>query len=225
MAKKEAHAQALKMFIESKGKTPLQAIAKAVGVSSVSVSRWHQKENWKEQIGTLKAAPAVTEKEKVAPIKAAPAVKKRKSAESVVIRKKGLFDQAVKIFNESGGKISNVALAKQLDINSTSIARWKKMPQWSQAVVVTVSPEAVETTSPPEVAPPPLEVVSAPQAAEFDVETITSLQDLITLNERLRAMLNRDFLTAAEIEHLSNAKLSLLESAEVYLGIVKGEGE
>jgi len=46
-----------------------------------------------------------------------------------------------------------------------------------------------------------------------------------SLNERLRSMLQRDFLTAPEIEHLSKAKRSLLEAAEVHLGILKGKEE
>jgi hypothetical protein len=206
MAKKEAHAQGLKMFIESGGKTPLKAIAEAVGVSFFSVRRWHKIENWKEKI------------------KGPPAGEKRKHVEGVGIRKKDLFDQAVKIFNESGGKISNVELGKKLGISGTTIANWKKIPQWSEAVAVAVSLKTSEVAPPCEIAPAP-EVAPPPEKAAMDLELITSLQDLVALNERLRGMLQRDFLSAEDIEHLSNAKLILLEAAEVYLGIVKGKDE
>jgi uncharacterized protein YjcR len=204
MAKKEAHAQALKMFLDSKGKIPLKAIAEAVGVSSFSVGRWHKTENWRG---------------KVEPIKG-----KRRKVEGVVIRKKDVFNQAVKIFNESGGNISNVKLGKQLRVSTMTIAKWKKMPEWSQAAQVKAGPEPSEAHPPAQIVPPP-EVAPPPQTTAVDLESVTSLQDLLTLNERLGSMLERDFLTASEIEHLSNAKLSLLEAAEVYLGIVKDKGE
>ncbi len=197
MAKKEAHDQALKMFIKSKGKTTLKAIAEAVGVNSLTVGRWNKKEDWRGKIDTIKAAPTG---------------KQRKPVEVVVIRKKGLFDQAVKVYQESGRKISNVDLGKQLNVSATTIAKWKKMPQWSQAAPTTV------TRTPASVKP-------SAQSAAIDIESITSLEDLVVLNERLRSMLQRDCLTAAEIEHLSDAKLSLLEAAEVYLGIVKDPRE
>ena len=213
MAKQEAHAQALKMYIDSKGKTPLKAIAEAAGVSPFSVGRWHKIENWKGKIGAVKAAPTG---------------KGRKRVEGVVIRKKDAFDQAVKLFQESGGRISNVELGKRLKVSGTTIANWKKMPQWGQGAAVTVSPEPVEVAPPPQAAlppevAPPSEMAPPAQSAAVDIEAITALQDLVTLNERLRSVLERDFLTAAEIEYLSNAKLALLEAAEVYLGIVKGK--
>jgi hypothetical protein len=197
MAKKEAHDQALKMFIKSKGKTTLKAIAEAVGVNSLTVGRWYKKKDWNGKIDTIKAAPTT---------------EKQKPVEGVVIRKKGLFDEAVKLFQESGRKISNVELGKQLNVSVTTITKWKKMPQWIQAAPTTVT----RTPAP---------VVFPAQSAGVDIESITSLEDLAALNERLRSMLQRDFLTAAEIEHLSNAKLSLLEAAEVYLGIVKNTGD
>jgi uncharacterized protein YjcR len=215
MAKKEAHAQALKMFIDSKGKTSLTAIAEAVRVSANSVARWHKTENWKA---------------KIEPVKAAPTGKRRKRVEGVVIRKRDLFDQAAKIFQESGGKISNVELGKKVKVSTVTIASWKKMPQWSQAAAVTVSPGPVEVVPPPQAAPPPevvhpTEVAPPAPSAAVDIEAITCPQDLVALNQRLRLMLQRDFLTVAEIEHLANAKLTLLEAADVYLGIVKGTGE
>jgi transposase len=233
MAKKEAHAQALKMFIESKGKTPLKAIAKAVEVSPFSVGRWHKQENWKGKIGEGKEAPAAPQGEKVeeakpAPrarrkgsleeAKAAPTIKRRKRAEGIVIRKKDLFDQAVQMFQKSGGKVSNLELSKKLKISAATIAKWKKMPEWSQGAAVTASPE------PSKAAPPP-QAVPRPEAAAVDVEAITAPQDLILLNQKVRSMLEREHLTAGELVELSEAKLTLLEAAEVFLGIVKGTRE
>jgi hypothetical protein len=206
MAKKEAHAQALKMFIESGGKTPLKGIAEAVGVSFFSVRRWCKTENWKEKIKEL------------------PAGEEQKRVEGVGIRRKDLLIQAVKIFNGSGGKISNAELGKKLGVTGTTIANWKKMSQWGKAVAVAVSPKTSEVAPPPEIAPAP-EAAPPPEKAATDLELITSFQDLVALNDRLRGMLQRDFVTAEDIEHLSNAKLILLEAAHVYLGIVKGKDE
>jgi hypothetical protein len=109
-------------------------------------------------------------------------------------------------------------------VKGTTIANWKKMPQWSEAAVVGDSLEPSEVAPPPQIAPP-TEAAPPPEKATVDLESITSIQDLVALSERLRAMLQRDFLTPDEIEHLSNAKPILLEAAEVYLEIVKGKEE
>jgi hypothetical protein len=99
------------------------------------------------------------------------------SRERCSLLKKDLFDQAVKIFNESGGKISNVELGKKLGISATTIANWKKMSQWSEAAGVSVNPEPSKVAPPSQIAPAS-EVAPTPQAA-VNLEPIISLQDLV----------------------------------------------
>jgi hypothetical protein len=197
MAKTEAQAEALKLFIESQGRTPLKAIADAVGVSYFSVRRWYKAQDWKERMEAVKEAPIV---------------KKRKRAEEVVTPKKDVVDKA-----ERPPQVAPVPEAASVPVGPEPS---EEAPQ----VDVTVIPEPTETTTPAQIAPT-LEIAPITQSATVDIEAITSLQDLVTLNERLRSILDRNFLTAAEIEHLSNAKLTLLEAAEVYLGIVKSKRE
>jgi hypothetical protein len=194
MAKTEAQAEALRLFIESQGKTPLKAIADAIGVSYFSVRRWYKAQDWKERMEAAKEAPIV---------------KKRKRAEGVVTSKKDVVDKA-----ERPAQVAPVHEEASVPVSPEPS---KEAPQ----VEVTVIPEPSEATPPAQI-DPVHDVAPITQSATVDIEAITSLQDLLTLNERLRSMLERNFLTAAEIEHLSNAKLTLLEAAEVYLGIVKG---
>jgi uncharacterized protein YjcR len=200
MIKNELYDRALEIFMESKGDISLKAIAKSVGVSPTTVARWCRNENWK-----IKAAKAFPTTE-------------RPKGEWIVVRKKALFEKAVKMFKDSGGKISNGELGRQLKVTKKTIAEWKKTAQWKQAVARTVVVEPSSMKPLARVALPSKEPHPS-QAEVGDLGPILSYQDLIALNERLRSMLGREFLTAAEIEQLSNAKLSLLKAAEAYLGI------
>jgi uncharacterized protein YjcR len=193
MVKKEAHDKALEMYLKAGGKITIKAIADAVGATPLTVGRWQKKDNWK------------------AKLEATPAVKKRKPREGFVFRKKDVFEKAVKIFQASGGKISNLELSKKAKTSPATIAKWKKMPEWA---ALPATPEPVKEAAVPQELP-------RREIAAVSIEAIVAPQDLVMLNERLRAMLNREYLTSGDLENLANAKLALLEAADVYLGILE----
>jgi len=109
--------------------------------------------------------------------------------------------------------MSNVQLSKESGVSAATIAKWKKMPQWDEAVSVPAMPEPAKVEAALEPA--------KPQVSKIDLDAVIAPQDLITLNERLRSMLAREYLTSADLEHLSNAKLSLLEAAGVLMGVLE----
>jgi hypothetical protein len=121
-----------------------------------------------------------------------------------------VFEKAVKIFRESGGSISNADLSKQVNVSPQTVANWKKTPEWSKTDVKEVVPEPVKAA------------VSRPAV---DLDAIMAPQDLVALNEKLRLMLNREYLTSEDLENLAHAKLALLEAADFYLGISRCAGE
>lgn len=198
MVKKEAHDKALDMFLKSEGKAKIKAIADAAGVIPLTVGRWQKKENWKAKLEDSKAAPPV---------------KKRKPKEGG-IRKKDVFDKAVKMFQASGGTISNLGLSKKAKTSPATIAKWKKMPEWNQVASAPATSEPVKEAAVSQELP-------NREIAAVSIEAIIAPQDLVALNERLRSMLNREYLTTEDLEHLSNAKLTLLEAATMYLGIIQ----
>jgi uncharacterized protein YjcR len=218
MVKKEAHEKALAMYLKAGGKIKNVDLGKAVGVNPITIGQWIKKDNWKAKLEEVKAAPA-------------PAVKKRKPRESIIL-KKDAFHKAVRIFQESGSSISNAELGKKVKVSPQTIANWKKMPEWGQVAPVTARAVPIkEVQIPQEVqisqeasrieAAPVAQETPKPEMPKANVAAVIASQDLIALNERLRSMLDREYLTAADLEHLSNAKLSLLEAADVYLGIIQ----
>ncbi len=163
-----------------------------------------KKGNWKAKLEEVEAAPAA-------------AAKKRKPREAEGIRKRDVFDKAAQIFHESGGTISTVQLGKKVKVSAQTIANWKKMPEWNQAAPVPAKAKLAEAV-------PVAQEMPKLKMPEVNVAAVIAAQDLIALNERLRSMLDREYLTAADLEHLSNAKLSLLEAADVYLAIIQDSG-
>jgi uncharacterized protein YjcR len=201
MVKKEAHDKALAMYLKAGGKVTVKAIADAVGATPLTVGRWQKKDNWEAKLAEKKSTPPA---------------RKRKPREGVVLRKKDVFDKAVKIFQESGGTISNVELSKKAKVAPATVAKWKKMAEWHQAAPVSVTPEPVKEAA-------VAQEVPRREITAVNIEAIVAPQDLVALNERLRSMLNREYLTTEDLEHLSNAKLTLLEAADVYLGMLEEE--
>jgi uncharacterized protein YjcR len=93
------------------------------------IGAWIKKENWS---GQLSGEP-VQETEKPKKVKT---VKAKVQKEEIVtrkgvIRQQEKFDEALKMFKESGGKISNSALARNVGVNVNTISKWRKMPEWS----------------------------------------------------------------------------------------------
>lgn len=202
MVKHEGHDKALDMYLKAGGNINIKAIAKAVGANPLTVGRWKKKDNWDAKLKEVIAAPAVSEK-------------KPRGARGIF--KKDVFDKAVRIFSESGGTISNVQLGKESGVSTTTIAEWKNRPEWNEAVSVPVVSEPERPKSLPE--------PSKPVVTRINLGAVIAPQDLMALNERLRSMLQREYLTSADLEHLSNAKLSLLEAAGVYMGLLEDVGE
>ena len=105
--KKEARVDALKVFLKSKGKINNKQIAERVGVNPLTVGRWKREDNWQEKL-----------EEKLAePVREVPPA-------TEVVRKKAQHDQALQLFLESGGRITNKEMAKTVRVSPATIAKW-----------------------------------------------------------------------------------------------------
>jgi len=150
--KQEQHDKALEEYLKSEGKISNVDLAKKVGVTPLTIGRW--KKNWKTTLGGRKG-------KKVTPEPAAQealAAKKTKPKSQAVtgrgMRKQEAYDKARAVFEKSGGKIGNTALAKEVSVSLATIAAWKKRPDWKitekreEIVVEKVVKEAVEVPRP-----------------------------------------------------------------------------
>lgn len=50
------------------------------------------------------------------------------------MRKPEVFEQALKIYTEARGNITNTEIAKACGVTMATVAKWKKMPQWKTPV-------------------------------------------------------------------------------------------
>lgn len=125
--KKEARAQAEKLFIKAKGKATNREIAKAVGVNALTIGRWKRESDWEGKLKAAEPTPA-------------------KSAEGAV-RKKEARDKAEKLYMESRGAITNKELAIRVGVSPATVSKWKEQHGWAEQL------ETAEEEAAPEAAP------------------------------------------------------------------------
>jgi transposase len=110
--KKEARAQAEKMFMKAGGKITNRDIAKAVKVNALTVGRWKQEDRWGAK---LKGGGS--------PIGTG-------AASGTIVRKKAARDKALSIYIEAEGNITNKELAKRTGVSPATVSKWKEQDKW-----------------------------------------------------------------------------------------------
>ncbi len=188
--KKEARIQAEKMFLKAGGKVTNREIAKATKVNALTIGRWKRENNWEAKLkGEEQEEPKET---------------------GGVIRKKAARDRAIKIYLDAGGNVTNKDLARKVGVSPATISKWKQLDNW----IAQIEPEEEEF-------PGEFERTET----DLDIGELASPEQIIRLNRRIDILLQRDYLTAAEVAALAEAKSDLLEAVETYLSIVREVGE
>jgi uncharacterized protein YjcR len=203
--KKEAREQAEKMFIKSKGKITNRDIAKEVGVNPLTIGRWKRENDWDAKLKAAETAPVKAAKV----TKAAKVEKVEKAAKEGTVRKKDALDKAAKLFMESCGTITNKDLADKVGVSPATVSKWKEQHQWTESL------NAVEVET----------ITEEEFEGDLDVGELTSPEHIIQINQKIDNLLQRDYLTAAELADLAQAKGDLLQAVEIYLAIVREMGE
>lgn len=188
--KKDAREQAEKLFLKSKGKTTNKQIADTVKVNPLTIGRWKRDYKWEAK---LKAA-------KVTPKPAKPG--------EVVVRKKAARDKALQLYIDTGGQITNKALAKKADVSPATISKWKEADHWEKKLApAAAKPREAERVE-----------------AEFDMGQLASPEQILKINQRIDSLLQREFLTAGEVAELAAAKRDMLDAVELYVAIARELG-
>jgi uncharacterized protein YjcR len=190
--KKEARIQAEKMFLKAGGKITNRDIAKATKVNALTVGRWKRENNWDAK---LKGE----EQDEFKDI-------------GGIIRKKAARDRAIKIYLEAGGNITNKDLARKVGVSPATISKWKQSDNW----IAKIEPEEEEEEFAADM---------ERMETDLDIGELASPEQIIRLNRRIDTLLQRDYLTAAEVAALAEAKSDLLAAVEIYLSIVREVGE
>ncbi len=111
--KKEARAQAEKMFINADGKITNRDIAKAVNVNALTIGRWKHEDNWAAKLKEAQPSPVANS-----------------AASATIVRKKAARDKALNIYLESEGNITNKELAKRTGVSPATVSKWKEQDKW-----------------------------------------------------------------------------------------------
>jgi len=111
--KKEARAQAEKMFIKAAGRITNRDIAKAVNVNALTIGRWKHEDDWVAKLTQAEQSPVMT---------GAPS--------GTIVRKKAARDKALKIYIECEGNITNKELAKRTGVSAATVSKWKEQDKW-----------------------------------------------------------------------------------------------
>jgi transposase len=122
--KKEAGAQAEKIFLKAGGKITNRDIAKTVEVNPLTVGRWKREDKWGAKLE-----------------QAEPAQAKRRAAPGKIVRKKAARDKAMKIYMELEGGITNRELAKRVDVSPATVSKWKEQDGWDNQLFLTKGPD------------------------------------------------------------------------------------
>jgi hypothetical protein len=196
--KKAAHDQAKKMFFRSKGRITNKEIADAVMVNPLTVGRWKRDEDWMELLSQPKP-----------PRKPGPSL----------IRKKTERDKALEIFLESGGEVTNKELAQRTGVSAATIAKWKQDDNWTGQLASRSVEEQPAPLPFPEPTPTP-----AAEERDVDMAALVAPEQIVRINEKIDAILAREYLTAGEVAQLAEAKKDALEAVDIYVTIARELG-
>lgn len=191
--KKEARAEAEKIFLKAGGKITNRDIAKTVEVNPLTVGRWKREDEWGSKL--KQAEPAHT---------------KGSAAPGMVVRKKAARDEALKIYMETEGSITNKELAKRVDVSPATVSKWKEQDGWDDQLILMKGSD-IRTAEREE--------------REIDIAELVSPEQIVEINRRIENLLARDYLTSSEIADLATAKSDLLEAVLTYMDIVREIGE
>jgi len=133
-----------------------------------------------------------------------------KEAGGGVIRKKAARDKAFSLYIEAGGNITNKELAMRVGVSPATISKWKDLDGWINKIEM-----------PPEEREKEAETVPEP---DLDMGELAAPEQIIQINRKIDAILQREHLSAGEIADLADAKSDLLEALEIYLAIVREVG-
>lgn len=160
------------------------------------------------------AKPAAMEKDQAA---ATPRKRTRKSP--------GVYQaarsEALKVYLEAGGKISNEALARQFGVSSAAIVSWKSSDAWKEKLAMQPKPQAA-TVERSEVAV----AVSAVEqmledAIEIDVDALTNPDHITLLNKQIDEILGRGHLSPTDLKTVAEAKEAVLRVVIAFLEIAE----
>ncbi len=111
--KKEARAQAEKMFMKAGGKITNRDIAKAVKVNALTIGRWKQEDKWGAKLKGGESSPVGT-----------------RATSGTIVRKKAARDKALSMYIEAEGNITNKELAKRTGVSPATVSKWKEQDKW-----------------------------------------------------------------------------------------------
>jgi hypothetical protein len=243
---KDSRSNAERIFLGAMGKLSNVEIAKKVGAHPITVGKWKKQDNWTAKLA--EARPKATAKPNTpAPPKATASPKppasegaatkakpkpqaSPKPADSATPRKRtrkspGIYQvargEALKVYLETGGKISNEALGRQVGVSPASIASWKASDAWKQKLDMKPEPRISKIESAEVEAAVSAVQEMLEEAIEIDVDALTSPDHITLLNQQIDELLGRGHLSPTDLKTVAEAKEAVLRVVIAFLEIAE----
>ncbi len=223
--KKEARTNAVTLFLQSGGKATNKEIADKLGVHPLSVGRWKKQDNWAANLEEHKPKPKPKPKAPAAKIEQ-PKPKALAAKRPTVVRKVVKQEEALKLYTESGGGISNKALATKVGVSAATISSWKKAGSWSaQVKKPPVSVSAAITAVEEEILLSAVPDAQPVEENEVELQALTFPDHITVLNKRMDEMLAREYLSPQDLKVAAEAKEALLKAVSAYIDVLEKVSE
>jgi hypothetical protein len=203
--KKDARQRAESIFLDADGKISNVAIAKRVEASHFTVGKWKKEDEWTKKL-------------------AAKSEKREQKTGSRPPRKKGEHEQALKLYLEAEGRITNKVLASTVGVSLSSIVNWKRSERWAETLMESKKPSSPEPMLVEEpVTTPQIQVTEEAEEKEIeiDLEQLACPEHINRLNKRIDDILNQEYLSLTDLKTLAEAKEAVLRVVSVFIDIVE----
>jgi transcriptional regulator with XRE-family HTH domain len=202
--KQEARNEAQRIFFSANAKVSNVEIAKKLRVDPRTVAKWKREDDWESKFSRIQAGDG-SEKIRSRPLK-----------------KKGAHDQALSLYLEASGEMSNRTLAKRVGVSVQTISNWKLAESWSEKLRESPKSEPIEIGELK--APPELPSVREPEEADeiqIDVDEVAYPEHVTLLNKRIDQILGQKHLSPTDLKTVAEAKIAVLHAVRAYVEVLE----
>lgn len=204
----EARNEAQRIFFSANGKISNVEIAKKLRVDPRTVGKWKRDDAWESKFSRIRAGEG-SERMRSRPLK-----------------KKGAHDQALSLYLDTDGEMSNRALAKRVGVSVQTISNWKLAEGWSDKLKERPKLEAIATEEVEAAAQhPPVREQEEAVGLQVDVNEVAYPHHVTLLNKRIDQILGQRHLSPTDLKTVAEAKVAVLHAVRAYVEVLERTSE
>lgn len=206
--KEEARNEAQRIFFSANGKISNVDIAKKLRVDPRTVAKWKRDDAWESKLSRIRAGEG------------------RERMRSRPLKKKGAHDQALSLYLDANGEMSNRTLAKQVGVSVQTISNWKLAEGWSDKLRERPKLETIATEKlSPASQTPQAGAQGEAVGIQIDVSEVTYPHHVTLLNKRIDQILEQRHLSPTDLKTVAEAKVAVLQAVRAYVEVLERTSE